>query len=170
MSEGSGPLVRWVTVVVIAFVVQIGVLADLQPFGVHPDVMLLVAICAGLVGGPARGATVGFAAGLLVDLLLPGTLGVAALAYGIVGFAVGSLAESLMSTSRSLSVAITAVASAAGVLLYAVVAQLLGQRSLTDPHLLRIVGIVVAANVLLCLPALTLSRWAEGDHQRAGAR
>jgi len=29
---------------------------------------------------------------------------------------------------------------------------------------------VVAANVLLCLPALTLSRWAEGDHQRAGAR
>ena len=170
MNEGSGPLLRWATVVAVAFVVQIGVLADLQPFGVHPDVMLLSAICAGLVGGPARGATVGFVAGVLVDLVLPGTLGVAALAYGIVGFAVGSLAESLMSTSRSLSVAITAVSSAAGVLLYAVVAQLLGQGTLTDPHLVRIVGIVVAANVLLCLPALALSRWAEGDHQRAGAR
>ena len=170
MNGGSGSALRWAAVVVVAFVLQIGVLADLQPFGVHPDVMLLMAICAGIVGGPGRGAVIGFCAGLLVDLVLPGTLGVAAFAYGIVGFAVGVLAESLMSTSRSLSVVITAVASAAGVVLYAVVAELLGRRSLTDPNLVRIVGIVVAANVLLCVPALASSRWAEGETQRAGAR
>ena len=80
MSEESGLILRWTTVVVIGFVLQIGVLVDLQPFGVHADAMLLLAICAGLSGGPARGAVVGFAAGLLADVMLPGTMGISALA------------------------------------------------------------------------------------------
>ena len=170
MSEESGLFLRWATVVLIGFVLQIGVLVDLQPFGVHADAMLLLAICAGLSGGPARGAVVGFAAGLLADVMLPGTMGISALAYAMVGFGVGAVQDSVISTSRAMSVVFTALASAVGVLLYALLAQLLGQRSLSDPRLLQIVGIVALLNALLCVPALAVSRWAEGDAQRAGAR
>jgi rod shape-determining protein MreD len=166
----SALVLRWTTVVVVAFVVQIGVLVDLAPFGVHADAMLLVAICAGLAAGPTRGAVVGFAAGLLADVMLPGTLGISALAYAAIGFVVGSVQDAVMSTTRTMSVVITALASAVGVLLYALVAQLLGQRSLSDPRLVQIVGIVAVLNAALCLPLLAVSRWAEGDHQRVGVR
>lgn len=163
-------LLRWATVLTVAFVLQVGVVADLRPFGVHADVMLLLAVCAGLAGGPGRGAVVGFIAGLLVDLLMPGTLGVAAMAYAVVGFVVGSVQEAMLNTSRSFSIAVTTVASAVGVLLFALLGELLGQRSLTDPRLLRIVGIVAAFNALLCVPVLAVSRWAEGSPSRLSAR
>lgn len=170
MSEEAGLVLRWATVVLVAFVLQIGVLVDLQPFGVHADAMLLLAICAGLAGGPARGAVVGFTAGLLADVMMPGTMGISALAYAVVGFGVGAVQDSVISTTRAMSVVFTAFASALGVVLYALLAQLLGQRSLSDPRLLQIVGIVAVLNALLCLPALAVSRWAEGDGLRVGAR
>jgi rod shape-determining protein MreD len=170
VTEESGLFLRWVTLVLGVFVLQIGVLADLQPFGVHADAMLLVGICAGLAGGPGRGAVVGFVAGVLADVMLPGTLGISALAYAIAGFGVGVLQEAVISTTRSMSVLFTAVASALGVVLYALLSQLLGQRSLSDPRLLQIVGIVAVLNAALCLPVLAVSRWAEGDGLRAGAR
>lgn len=163
-------VLRWTTLVLAAFVVQIGVLVDLRPFGVHADLMLLVAICAGLAGGSTRGAVVGFSAGALVDLVLPGTMGVSALAFALVGFGVGSLHESVMSMTRAMSVAVSAAASAAGVLLFAVLAQLLGQRTLTDPRLVAIVGIVAVLNAVLTVPVLALARRAEGDAHTVGIR
>lgn len=156
------PLVlRWTLVVVAAQVLQVGVVADLRVLGVHPDLLLLVAVTAGIAAGASRGAQVGFVSGLLVDLMLAGTLGVSALAYAVVGFVVGAVAESLMSTSRAVSIGLTAAASVVGVLLYAVVGQLLGQDTLSDPNLLGIIGIVAAFNAVGCLPALAACRWAE---------
>ena len=170
MGDESGLVLRWTTVVVVAFVLQVGLVADVRPFGVHGDVMLLLAVCAGLAGGPGRGAVVGFVAGLLVDLLMPGTLGVAAMAYAVVGFVVGTVQEAMLNTSRAFSIVVTAIASALGILLFALLGELLGQRSLTDPQLLPIVGIVAAFNALLCVPTLAVSRWAEGSATRLGAR
>lgn len=170
MSEEAGRNLRWATVVLVAFVLQIGVLVDIQPFGVHADLMLLLGICAGLAGGPTRGAVIGFAAGLLVDAVMPGTLGISALSYAVVAFAVGSFRESVMSSTRSMDMLVVAAGSAAGVLLYALLSQLLGQRSLSDPRLLQIVGIVAVLNAVLCVPVLAVSRWAEGDTTRAGIR
>src|SRR5665647_2660478 len=48
-----------------------------------PDLVLLVVVAAGLLGGPTRGALVGLGAGWVVDLMPPAaaTLGVAALTY-----------------------------------------------------------------------------------------
>ncbi len=160
-------IVRWGALLLTAFVLQIGVFTDLQLAGVHPEILLLIAICGGLVGGPTRGAEVGFVAGLLTDLVLPGVLGVSALAFALVGFAVGAAEESVIRASRSISIAITVGASAIGTLLYAVVGEMLGQRSLSDPRLWAIVGIVSAVNGLLCVPGLAACRWAEGEPLRA---
>ncbi len=166
MTAEMQVVVRWGALLLSVFVLQIGVFSDLRLFGVHPELLLLVAICAGLVGGPSRGAEVGFVAGVLADLVVPGVLGVSALSFALVGFAVGAAEDSVIRSSRSISVAITVAASAIGTLLYAAVGEMLGQRSLSDPRLWAIVGIVSAVNGLLCVPGLAMCRWAEGEPLR----
>jgi len=168
VTHDRGPLLRWVLLVSTAYLLQLGLVVDLSFFGVHPDLMLLVAATAGLAAGPERGAVVGFGAGLLVDLVLQGPLGTTALAYAVVGFGAGTVGESVMRTSRAISVGIVTAASAVGTLLYAALAHLLGQRTLSDPRLWRIVAIVAVCNAALCIPALAASRWAEGTGLRSG--
>ena len=65
------------------------VLADLRVRDVMPDVMLLVAVAAGITGGASRGATIGFASGLAVDLFLRSPMGLSALVFTVVGYAMG---------------------------------------------------------------------------------
>ena len=52
----------------LALLVQTTFGDDLRVTGVAPDLMVLLAICAGLTGGAESGAWVGFWAGLLADL------------------------------------------------------------------------------------------------------
>ena len=88
---------RWVkaglkvlVVLLLGILVQTSFGADLRVDDVAPDFMLLLAVCAGFVGGPDEGAVVGFAAGLLSDLFLQNTpFGLSALAACLAGFAAG---------------------------------------------------------------------------------
>ncbi len=169
MTTETSVLVRWGVLLSGVFVLQLGFVNDLRIFGVHPDLLLLLAVCAGLVGGSSRGAAVGFVAGLLGDLMLPGSLGVTALCFTLVGFGVGAAEDSVIRSTRAISMGISAVASAVGVLLYAGVSHLLGAHTMSDPRLWRVVGIVAALNGVLCLLVLPLCRWAEGLGLRSGA-
>ena len=69
-----------------ALVIHTSVLSGIRLQGVRPDLMLLIAVCAGLVAGPERGAIVGFAAGLASDLFLQTPLGLSALTFTVVAF------------------------------------------------------------------------------------
>src|SRR5580700_8387383 len=69
--------------------VQQTLILDLRVGGVHPDIMVLLPIVAGIVGGPSRGASMGFGSGLVADLFLPTPFGLSALVGCLVGFAVG---------------------------------------------------------------------------------
>ena len=78
------------SLVVFGFVaVQETVMLDLRIGGVHPDIMVLIPIVAGIIGGPSRGATIGFATGLVADLFLPTPFGLSALVGCLLGFGVG---------------------------------------------------------------------------------
>lgn len=162
MSNDSGVILRWTVMVTALFLLQVGFLNEMRILGVHPEIMLLVSVCAGLVAGPERGAGVGFFCGLLVDLTLNGSLGVTALSLTVVGFVVGVVEESVIRATKVLSVIIAVVASFVGVLLYAALSELLGAHSLTDPKLWTIVGIVGLLNGTMCVPVLALARRAEG--------
>ena len=80
---------RVVLVVLLFVTVQETLMLDLRVGGVHPDIMVLLPIVAGIAGGPARGATMGFGAGLVADLFLPTPFGLSALVGSLVGFGVG---------------------------------------------------------------------------------
>ena len=169
MTNGTA-VIRWILVVTVATVLQVGLAVQVRVVDVHPDLLLLVAVCAGVAVGPGVGAGVGFACGLVIDLLVPGRFGVTALAYLIVGYGSGLAGDAVARPTRAISAGMVAVASAVGVLLYAAIGQLLGQRSLSDPNLWAIVGIVTAFNAVLAVPVLGVCRWAHAGDDRLRLR
>ncbi len=161
MNRGS-LVARWSVLLITALVLQVGVAPQFPIFGVVADFLLLVAVCAGVVGGPDRGAIVGFWAGLLLDLARgTGALGLSALAFTLAAAMVGALMIQVLQPRRWMSMAVVTVASATGTLLFAVGGQMFGEHDLTKPKLWTIVGVVAVVNGLLSPLVLRACRWAE---------
>jgi rod shape-determining protein MreD len=95
--------------------------------------MLLVTVLAGFHGGPARGALVGFWAGLLYDSLTTAPLGLHALVFPPIAVAVSSLERRLLRTTPFTDALGVAAAVGAGVAAVAVVGEIFGQASF-DPE------------------------------------
>jgi rod shape-determining protein MreD len=150
-----------VTLVVALFVtVQQTVMLDLRLGGVHPDIMVLLPIVAGLVGGPGSGASMGFGAGLVADLFLPTPFGLSALVGCLIGFTVGVTTLALDRTAWWLPPVVGFGASALYEVIYAVLGSVLGQPQMIHVDLTRVVLVVSVVNAVLALPALRLVGWA----------
>jgi rod shape-determining protein MreD len=78
-------------VLVAAVLVQSTVLAGLRLAGVRPDLLVLVVVAVAMASGATGGAVFGFVAGLVADLLFDLPVGVSALVYTGVGYAVGTV-------------------------------------------------------------------------------
>jgi len=159
---------RIAVLLVVATVLQTALASDLRVAGVAPDLMVLVAVLAGLAGGSEAGAVVGFFSGLLMDMFLASTpLGLSALTYCVIGALIGTARASVM-PERSLVVPVTAMlATAAAVLLFVAFGEILGQGQLLDAGgswLIRVAVIEAAWNLVLSLPIGWLySRAARGS-------
>ena len=153
-------VVRTAFVLFSALVLQLGLFDSLRVFSVHAELLLAVAVGSAVAWGAERGAVVGFAAGLLTDLILPGRFGVTALAYGLTGYGIGALSDGVARRSRLIDAGLMALGGAAGVAAYALVAALFGESTLGDERLWSIVAIVAAWNAVLSPLAVPVSRWA----------
>ena len=76
--------------VLAAVLVQSTVLARLRLAGVRPDLLVLAVVSVAVATDPTTGAVFGFVAGLVADLLFDLPVGVSALVYTAVGFAVAA--------------------------------------------------------------------------------
>lgn len=154
---------RLFMVVVLALVIQYTLGVDIRIAGAHPDLMLLLPIAAGLVGGPEIGAGVGFVAGIATDLLLPTPFGLSALVYCMVGFAVGYVMDA-GGTRRDgfwwLTPLVALAASGVAVMLEAVLGAVLGQGDMVKVDLAAVVVVVAAFNAVLAPLAVRLVAWA----------
>ena len=103
-----------------AAVLQRGLFSQLRVAGVSVDVFLLIAIAAGMMLGPERGAILGFFAGLTLDLLVQTPLGLSALVYCLVGYGTGRLQGTVLRANRLWPLVLVAASSAAAIVLYAV--------------------------------------------------
>ena len=164
-----GLVSRWALLLVTTLVLQAGLAGQMSIDGVVPDLMLTIAVCAGLAGGPQRGAIVGFWAGLLIDLGRPGPVGVSALTMCLVAFLVGTVQVVVVQSGRLISMLLVAVASGVGVLLFAVGGQVFGGNTLTHPHLFTIAIVVALISGLLSRVGLRMAGWAEGPEHRSAA-
>jgi rod shape-determining protein MreD len=118
--------------------------------GFRPDLLLLVAVAIALHDGPMAGARVGFAAGLLADLLVAqAQVGLAALVFGAVGFVVGMARPYLAPESFTAPLILAFLSGALGTAAYGVLALLLGDDRVTVPLLLQASLVVALYNTLL---------------------
>jgi len=140
--------------------VQQTLVLDLRIGGIHPDIMILLPIVAGIVGGPSRGASMGFWAGLVADLFLPTPFGLSALVGCLVGFAVGGATLALDRTAVWLPPFAALAGSALYEVIYAVLGSVLGQPQMLHAGVAQIVLLVSLVNAVLALPALRLVAWA----------
>lgn len=146
--------------VFVVLVVQYTLLDSVRIGNAHPDVILLTAGAAGYVGGPERGAGVGFCTGLVADLLLPTTFGLTALVGCLLGFTVGTVTRGLVRSSPWLGVLAMTAATVTGLVAYAVLAALLGQPAALSEELAPALVVATPAAVVLAVPVLGLIRWA----------
>ena len=160
-QSGRLTFLRGALVVLLALVGQIAFVADLRLAGAVGDLMLLVTVAAALTGGPDRGATYGFAAGLAFDLVLDSPFGLSPLTYAVVGYAVGLACTGFFRPSRWWPVVVAAVAAAVGSVVYTAVAHLIG-----TPYPWGDVPTIALAvalwNAALVVPAMAVMRWVHG--------
>lgn len=161
---------RVLLVLFVAMVVQLSLGASIDLAGVHPDVMLLVAVSAGIVGGEERGAIIGFAAGLLADLFVQAPFGLAALSFTLVGYCTGLFRTAILRAPWWLVAGSAAVASAAGEVVYAVIGAVLDQSQMVSDRLGPLIGVVGGLNGVAALVVVPVMRWAVFPGSRPAAR
>ncbi|MGH9189798.1 MAG: rod shape-determining protein MreD [Acidimicrobiales bacterium] len=160
MSSGvaADPRFRVPLLLLLVVFAQTMLATRLDIAGVVPDVMLLVAIAGGITGGPARGAALGFGAGLVIDVFLQSPFGMSALVYSLVGYAVGVAHGGVLQSSWYLPVLTALLASMGAVLLFTVVSAVLGQPVLVS-RLPVVVAVVASVNAVLAPVVVPLVGW-----------
>src|SRR3954469_19576553 len=134
-------------VVLLFLVVELTVLDRLRVFGAGPDIMLLLAVVAGIEGGPRVGALFGFAAGIILDLFLETPMGLSALVFCLVGYAVGNIQGGVLRAAWWIPV--------------------VSQPHLVTSHLLVVAAVVGIFNALVAPFALRLVRWSIAGPERS---
>ena len=143
----------------LTLLIHLTLLSRLRIDNVRPDALLLVALMAGLVAGPERGAVVGFCAGVLADLFLQTPFGLSALTYCLIGFAVGSLQSGILRAAWWIPIVTAGAASVVGTVLYGVLGAMVGQLDFVSPRLAVIALVVGFMNAALAPAAVRLMGW-----------
>jgi rod shape-determining protein MreD len=134
----------------VALVLQVAVFPHLAWEGVVPNLCLLVVVAAALVRGPAFAATLGFFAGLSLDLAPPAdhVAGRWALALVLVGCLAGLMRQDTRSSATTV-VSTVAVSSFVGTSVYALCGVALGDSAAGSGDLFRVVLVALLWDVLL---------------------
>jgi rod shape-determining protein MreD len=158
-------------VVLSALLIQVTVLNRLPlPIG-HPDLLVVVVIACALVGGPQRGALIGFATGLAADLMPPADhlAGRLAFAYTLVGYLAGLL-EDVEERSVFTTIVVVAVGAAVAVLVYAGLGALVADPRVTAHATARALIASVVYDVVLAPFVVPLFSAASHRLEPAGLR
>ncbi len=150
--------IRIALVVLVAVLLQISFFSYLSFFGTTPDIMPLVVITLGLLGGALLGAVCGFAAGVVLDSALLQTLGVSSLVLLTVGYLAGRYREGTEISNSlvpPLLIGGLTMAAAAG---FAAIQLMLGVRTPVSLLVLREIVVQGLLAALLAIPFFPLIR------------
>ncbi|PAZ12457.1 rod shape-determining protein MreD [Streptomyces sp. SA15] len=158
------------SLVVVALVLQVSVLARLHLPGAVPDLLLLTVLGLAMVYGHVGGALVGFGAGLLADLAPPAdhAAGRYALVLSVIGYAAGLIKPENGRLKSATGPMLVVVATAIGsTLLYAGVGALVGDTAARHVGLPSLLFTAALYDLLLApfvVPGImALARRAEND-------
>ena len=141
---------RIAPLVFVAAVIQVTTLAGSRLLWAEPDLLLVTIVCVALLAGSVPGAVAGFAAGLLVDVMTLGTLGVTSIVLTLAGYWAGRYGETTGRGRRYAPViaafAISLLAGLGGVALHFLLGQPVSAR---EAFLTALPSAIVAAVLAL---------------------
>ncbi len=141
--------------VVVALVIQTTVFGarGIEPLGVAPALVTLVVIAIGPYVEPEYHVLLGFTAGILIDLMGSGTLGLWAMTLTIVAYATVRL-RSRFNEGIALTAFLVFSLTLAGQLVFVTVATLFGQDVVSDISLVAKVILPAVWNLVLAVPVV----------------
>ena len=113
-------------VVAVAALLQAGLAPYVAIGGVTPNFLLIVTVTLALLEGPVAGCSVGFACGLVFDLLGAGPIGPMALVLTVTGYLAGLLHENMFAEGWLLPMTVLAVAALGSEIAYGIILIVLG--------------------------------------------
>lgn len=153
MSAG----LRVAALVFVVSVIQVSSIAGGRLLGAEPDLVVVTLVAIGLLRGSITGAFAGFAAGLLVDVMTLGTLGVTSILLTVTGYWAGRYGETT-AQGRAYAPPLTAFAATIAVSLGGVALHyLLGESVAAGEALRTLVPSAVLATVMV-VPVAWLCR------------
>lgn len=158
MIASPGTFLRVGLVLLVALVLQISGLSQITVLGGSVNLMPLVVGALAFLGGSVPGAAAGFAAGLLLDLSLGGTLGASSLVLTAVGYAAGRYRELRDPANGLAPLPFAAATTAAFGVGIAAVSFMLGIEASVSVLVLRELVVTIVLNTLLALPVYWLLR------------
>ena len=158
MSDQTKLALRLAAVALGAVLIQQAAVSQISIFGVTADLGPLVVMSVGLLAGSMPGAIMGFATGLLVDLVLFQTLGVTSLLYIVIGYWSGRVRELLDPAHGLVPLAMGAAATAVAGFGMALIQFLLGVDAPVSALLLQQIFVTILVNTLIALPVYALVR------------
>ena len=145
----AGRFSRFVVLIAVALVLQVSVASQLTVFGYVLDLLLLVAVCAGVNGGSDRGAVIGFGCGLASDLVVQTPFGMWILAMSVIGYAAGGATNQLVDGGRGVRSLAVGVIAASGVGLFVGLAWLLDLSYVVERPVAVIIAVTALGSALL---------------------
>ncbi len=139
--------------VIVAIVLQTTVFGAgrIRPFGVAPALVILVIVLLAPYIEAEYHVMIGFTAGLLMDLMGSGTLGLWAMSLTVVAFMAHRLRQRF-ADSLGMTVAIAALLTFVGQLVFVVVGTLFGQGTMSEPGLAGKLLLPALWNIFLAVP------------------
>ena len=152
--------VRIALIMVVTIVLQISFFSYLSFFGTTPNVVPLIVVSLGLLGGGMIGAVCGFAAGLLLDSALLQTLGVSSLVLLGAGYLAGRYREGAEVSNSLIPPLLAGALTTAAAAGFAAIQLMLGVHTTVSLLVLREIFVQGLLAVLLTIPIYPLIRWA----------
>jgi len=132
---------RWPAVIsiLVAAVLQVGLAPNLAISGIVPNFMILVVVTLAFVQGPTAGTVAGFSAGLLLDLLGSGPIGLWALVLCIIGYVSGMLESKMFARGWVLPVTVVFLAVFGAEAGYGLAQSIVGVETVFSEAMLQVV-------------------------------
>ena len=158
MILSVGAFVRVGLLLLVAVIVQLSALSQLNVLGGHADLVVLVVAAVAYYCGSVSGTATGFAAGLLLDLLTGATMGASSLVLTAVGYAVGRYREVRDPAHGLMPIPVGALATLGWTVAFAAVSFMLDVGASVSPLVFRDMLLTIALNAALAIPVFVLCR------------
>ena len=153
---------RWTRLVLVLLIIisfQTTLFAEMRPFGVAAQLVLLFVVVSGSINGSTIGALTGLIAGLMYDFVLPTPVGLTSLALGLAGATAGLLTYFFRDPTWWMRLITVGVVSLLGEIYYPLAQTVVGLDGWLQLRIIKVAIVVAVCNLALSPIAILVCRW-----------